>query len=271
MRAADSVNPNRRQSGAGGVTLAIPVRPASGLLCRVLALAALLALLGLLAAAHFSPVAAEARQAAQEILSDGSFQTELPLQAREEEEADRWNLSAAIGAFFRWLAEWLTLPPGLAGLIRLLLWASVLVTVALLVFFLLNELPRLAAWRRSTLDGRGGGQTGAPADRAGGPSHADPLDWADHLAREGRQGEAIHMLLLHSLEHLRTRPDARIDPSLTGREIVDRLSLEEDARSALARIVAASELGFFGGRSSSQSDYESCRKDYGRLARTGGE
>ena len=286
MSAAELVTPDCRLGSTGGVTLLASSPPRDGRRPRregrafgrrkglrraPWARAAAILIAVLLLAAVARPTAADVRQTAQEVLSDQSFQTELPLEAREDDEAERPEGPSVAETILRWLGEWLTLPPGLAGFLRLLLWAAVLASAALLIFFLLNELPRLLAWRRATLDGRGGGVPGALPGQAEGQSQVDLLEEADRLARQGWHGKAIHLLLLHSLEHLRTRLDARIDPSLTGREIVSRLSLEEDARSALARIVAASEVDYFGGRSSSESDYESCRKDFGRLARSGSE
>ena len=92
------------------------------------------------------------------------------------------------------------------------------------------------------------------------------MEEADRLARKGKYGEAVHVLLLHCLDDLRLRLDIALAPSLTSREILERLHLTEGAKSALARIVTMAELNHFGGRAASEAAYQACRENYRRLA-----
>ena len=62
------------------------------------------------------------------------------------------------------------------------------------------------------------------------------------------------------------RLDIALAESLTSREILQSVSLTERAKSALAPIVAVVELSHFGGRISSEMEYQACREHFQRLA-----
>ncbi len=229
------------------------------------------------APAELTPVD-EIRQAAQDVLSGSGYQRELPgseggaasrrrgsrqgKPAAPESRRDRdWSLEVP--------EDGPSLPSGLGGMAELILWILVLVGGGLLAYHLVNELPRWLHQRRA---GRGRGPSRDPeaAPLVASPAvAATSLEQADRLARRGAYGEAIHLLLLHSLTELDRRLEAAFAPSLTSREILGRLSLREDAKAALARIVTSAELDHFGGRASSESDYLSCREAYRRLAAVG--
>jgi hypothetical protein len=79
---------------------------------------------------------------------------------------------------------------------------------------------------------------------------------AEALAAERRYGEAIHALLLETLQALSRA--ARLPPSFTSREIVARVPLGPDARDALAGLVAAVEISWFGGAVPGEPEYRGC-------------
>lgn len=114
---------------------------------------------------------------------------------------------------------------------------------------------------------RGGspGQPGVVPPRAE-AERAVPADWlrvADGLARRGRFGEAIHLLLLGVLETLRT--DTPTSRATTAREIA-RMTVGPH-RERLQALVRASELAHFGGRSATRAEFEACRRDAAEMDR----
>jgi hypothetical protein len=92
-----------------------------------------------------------------------------------------------------------------------------------------------------------------------------PLTDVEDLARQGRFGEAIHLLLLHLFAALQRRPATAPAPAHTGREVLARTRLASQARDALGVLVTAAEKVHFGGRSASREDYDACLAHYRRF------
>lgn len=109
------------------------------------------------------------------------------------------------------------------------------------------------------------GQPGVAPQRAEAerPVPADWLGVADDLARRGRFGEAIHLLLLGVLGTL--RKDAPTSRATTAREIA-RTTVGPH-RERLQALVRASELAHFGGRSATRAEFEACRRDAAEMDR----
>jgi len=166
------------------------------------------------------------RERARRILERGEYQTELPAAIRP-----------AV----------LDLPLGpLEILLRVLFWTALAVMVVLAVAWIVRRL------RGLTPDAE------APAGPAEGASDMGrrQLGAAEALAARGRFGEAIHVLLLDTLEALSRA--ARLAPSLTSREIVARVPLPERARDALSGLVSAVEVSWFGGEDPGETEYRLC-------------
>lgn len=163
------------------------------------------------------------RDRAAALLRDAGYQTSLP--------------KAIVPPDF-------TLPLGpLELLIRILLWTGLAVLVVLAVAWLVR---RLAAPPRDV-----------ELPDAATPLPAEiPIESAEKLAAAGRWAEAIHALLLETLSALARA--ARIAPSLTSREIVERVRLPAPAREALTGLVLAVEVSRFGGASAREEDYRAC-------------
>jgi hypothetical protein len=90
---------------------------------------------------------------------------------------------------------------------------------------------------------------------------------ADELAAGGRFVEAMHVLLLHGLAHIRLRLDQQFSDSLTSREILSSTNLPEAARASLRDVVTRVELTYFGQQSAGLADYTACRESFNALAR----
>ncbi|HET7826384.1 MAG TPA: DUF4129 domain-containing protein [Anaeromyxobacter sp.] len=176
----------------------------------------------LLVAASLAP--AELRAKAQAVLASGDYQASLPKEPTPPKPFD--------------------LPLGpLALLLRILLWTALAVAVVLAVSWLVRRLA-------------GGARDAEVAEPAAEAPPEIPIASAEALAREGRWAEAIHALLLETLQALSRA--ARLAPSLTSREIVASVRIPARARDALQGLVLAVEISRFGGAPAAEGDYRAC-------------
>jgi hypothetical protein len=177
--------------------------------------------LGALLAAHD---AGALRERAEAILREGGYQVVLP-----RDPGPPTPLELPLGP--------------LALLLRILLVLALVVLLALAVSWLARRLG-------------GAGKDAVVEDAAPPAPGAISQVGAAALAAQGRWAEAIHALLLDTLEALSR--GSRLAPSLTSREIVERVPLEARAREALAGLVAAVEISRFGGAAADEDDYRAC-------------
>jgi len=85
-----------------------------------------------------------------------------------------------------------------------------------------------------------------------------PLSAARAAAEQGRFDEAIHLLLLGTIEEIRAALEFDTPPWLTSRQIVRRAPLPDAARAALASLVGEVEKSYFGGRPVGEEEYRIC-------------
>lgn len=83
---------------------------------------------------------------------------------------------------------------------------------------------------------------------------------ADRLAHDGRADEAVHLLLLSTIEHLSRQSGGVQRPSSTSRELLEQLPLGPPERRAFRDLVLVVEASLFGGRAVSQKTYSGCRQ-----------
>jgi hypothetical protein len=202
----------------------------------------------------------EAPDAARQVLQRGRYQTDLPVatgpaarpetavRARRSQGSDR-------AASDRGSKPVVRLPP--ANVV----WG---------VFAFLIVIGLVWAVRQASRSRRGADVPPAPAPEAPrAPPRArlriGPLTDVEELARQGRFGEAIHLLLLHLFAALQRRPATAPAPAHTGREVLARTTLTSEARSALGVLVGAAEAVHFGGRTAAREDYENCLGHYRRF------
>ena len=84
----------------------------------------------------------------------------------------------------------------------------------------------------------------------------------DALAATGRYDEAVHTLLLRSIEDMKANNPRIVARDLTSREISGLDILSRTAKTAFAGISARVERSLFGGRALSREDFEHCREAY---------
>lgn len=139
--------------------------------------------------------------------------------------------------------------------------AIVLAAALLFYFFLVEVLPGLRQGSRVPWDEGGA----APGDEARAAQEA-AASAADALARDGRFAEAMHVLLLHSLDEIRRRLGEHFADSLTSREILRQARISDAGRKSLGDIVARVERSHFGAQDADAADYRLCRDSFDRLA-----
>ena len=207
---------------------------------------------GLILLLAAAPTAQSPEAIAREILADPAYQTELPGALGSE-----GGLGIAPGTDGRDEPFDLDLPGSRSGqpVFQWLMWLLMLAVGLALA----ARLGRALAERRRDVEpleerDRAGGA--APAARPSAP----PLAEVEALAAEGRFGEAIHLLLLRTLESLRPAP------SLTSREVLAQLAWTGERGRALAALVEAVELSLFGARVPDRADYEACLESGHALA-----
>jgi hypothetical protein len=150
----------------------------------------------------------------------------------------------------------------LSSLFTFLMWGVVIVGIALLVFWLGTELMRYGG------DDVQLGSTDDDAARSGVDLAViqRPLGDAEELAARGEYTEAIHTLLLRTLQELVRSAAVSVAPAMTSREILARVPLLADARDALAGLITAVEITHFGGDAATLEDYVRCRAQFQKFA-----
>jgi hypothetical protein len=95
----------------------------------------------------------------------------------------------------------------------------------------------------------------------------EPLARAEEAAREGRFADAIHLLLLGTIEEIRGSLGYEAHPSLTSREIQRRAPLPAGAAEPLQGLVAEVEWSHFGARGADEEAYRRCVAWHAELRR----
>jgi hypothetical protein len=156
-------------------------------------------------------------------------------------------------------------PPDWLGIVvKIMFWLTIGVLALLALFYLGREVPVWLGRRRQV-------KAGAPSIAQGMPVAVDgqlldALDRADRLAAEGEFAEALHLLLLHSIDYLKRHLGGAYGASNTAREIVQRAHLPDVSRRSLGAIVDAAEVSYFGGRPVDGGTYAVCRQHYHSFA-----
>lgn len=170
----------------------------------------------------------------------------------------------AIGRALQWLFSWMPDAPYARSLLGTLL----VIGVALLVWLIVDRL-RHDEWRLPWRRREGGAAEAVAGDVAWLPEEMPARAWleeAEALARQGRFAEAVHCLLLRSVEDMaRRRPDA-VRPGLTSRELARSALLTERARPLFAGLARTVEDSLFGGHPVGEPRWHEAREAYGSFA-----
>ena len=173
---------------------------------------------------------------------------------------------APVGRLIRWISS---LMPD-APYARILLW-TMIATLALLVVWVAIDRVRGGVWRMPRWRRR---RSAAPLVPSEEPIEWSPatapaqrwLDQADRLAGEGRFADAVHHLLLRSVEDIGLRRPQLVRPALTSRDIAGLPGLPPAPRRLFADLAAVVERSLFGGAAVDADDWQECRAAYAEFA-----
>lgn len=173
------------------------------------------------------------------------------------------QMLAALGRALRWIATHMPEAP----YARIFLWTVLALLIALIAWTLFDRL-RHGVWRwpgrRWTMRAAIGDEEEDWAPEAG--AARAWLESADALAAQGRYEEAVHHLLLRSVDDLsRRRPDI-VRPALTSRDLAQAPGVPAAPRRMFAQIAQAVERSLFGGRSIDAEGWATCRAAYADFA-----
>jgi len=168
-----------------------------------------------------------------------------------------------VGRFFDWIGS---LMPD-APFARFLLWTVLAIAAATLIAMIFMRL-RHGAWRLSW--GKGAALELIPAeDEEWRPDAVPVRSWlqeADALAAKGRFAEAIHHLLLRSVEDIARLRPRLVRPALTSRELSASDGIPSAARELFTAIARLVERSLFGGRDVGRADWDEARTAYADFA-----
>lgn len=200
----------------------------------------------------------------QSILSGSSYQKELPLKPAPQNQPDETETIELpdIPDDFSSIPD--QSPSSAGPVLKSLLWVLAIVGGILLLLYIFSAIQRLPRRTKAPQAKKAQKTSNDPEETT--VAKVTPFDEVERLAREGAFGEAVHLLLLHSLEELRRRSPYGRDPALTSREILTEAALAKDARASLAFIVSAVEVGHFGGQAINKAIYERCLESYRTFA-----
>jgi hypothetical protein len=202
---------------------------------------------------------------------DGKTQFDLP-PAMPEAPPPAWvealgrffrHLFEPVGRFLRWVGSFM--PE--AAMVRFLLWTVIALAVAVLVLAVVQRI-RLGEWRWR----RRAALIDIPVDEEWRPDASPLRAWleeADALARQGRFADAIHCLLLRSIDDLAKRRPELARPSLTGRELAHSPLLPARAQTLFAAIADIVERSLFGNRPVEEAQWAEARRSYSEFALAG--
>jgi len=169
-----------------------------------------------------------------------------------------------VGRFFRWISSFMPDAP----YARIFLW-TVIAAAALLFVWMVQDRVRNGEWRLPRLSRRRVAPYVEAVDDGWAPSEAPARAWlqeADALAADGRYGEAVHHLLLRSVEDLSRRRPQIVRPALTSRDLARAEGIPAMPRRLFAEITAVVERSLFGGDAVDQEQWGRCRAAYADFA-----
>lgn len=202
------------------------------------------------------------------LVRDGSIQFTLrppdpppqpPAWLKDLGEWISWALSP-IGRLFAWLASFIPDAP----YARVVFWIVIVAAGCLLAWLVADRIRHGRWWRRRR---RVAVEAGEEPEWT--PDAAPARAWlreADALAAQGRYAEAIHHLLLRSVEDIARRRPRLVRPALTSRDIARADGIPGRARTIFGDLAGVVERSLFGARPVAADDWTRARAAYADFA-----
>ena len=142
-----------------------------------------------------------------------------------------------------------------------LFWAGIIAIAAAILFYIAKEAVRLQRAKNPKVKSEAK-VVQAPAYTPDASAARLLLSDVDALAAAGKYDEAVHTLLLRSIEDIKANNPRAVARDLTGREISALPILSDTARATFSGISQRVERSLFGGRKLSAQDFRTCRDAY---------
>ena len=208
--------------------------------------------IGLLSTSAYA-ASLEFRSAHSELMSDStySFDYVVPEVPKvRPPPSDNW--------FLRLLGE---IFGALGTVLVWLFWAGIIAIAAAILFYIAKEAVRLQRAKNPKVKSEAK-VVQAPAYTPDASAARLLLSDVDALAAAGKYDEAVHTLLLRSIEDIKVNNPRAVARDLTGREISALPILSDTARTVFSGISQRVERSLFGGRKLSLEDFKICREAY---------
>lgn len=207
------------------------------------------------------------------LLAEGDVQFDLPAVPPKPAPPEwmrafgEWLEQALVplGRFLRWIASWMPEAP----YARIFLWTVLALLVALIVWTVIDRV-RHGVWRWPRRLWRARAVVGQDEDDDWTPEAGAARAWlesADALAAQGQYDEAVHHLLLRSVEDLARRRPKVVRPALTSRDLAETPEVPPAPRRLFKEIAQAVERSLFGGRPIDAETWGACRAAYADFVR----
>lgn len=160
-----------------------------------------------------------------------------------------------------WLRGLFDFLAALGPVFKIVFWLGLAVIVVAIAWYIVRELIRIRLPQKTvkTADK-------TPEWRPAPAAALALLSDADALAAEGRFAEAVHLLLLRSINDIDGRLPNIVRPALTARDIAGLSRLPAAALPAFTRIARVVEASLFGGQTVDRDTFADCRQAYETFA-----
>lgn len=161
-----------------------------------------------------------------------------------------------------WLRGLFDFLDSLGPFLQVVFWILIALVAAAILWFIIRELTRIRVPQKRE-------KTAKPVPETWRPEAATALALlsdADALAAKGQYAEAVHLLLLRSINDIEGRLPNAVRPALTSRDIARLERLPEGARPTFTRIARAVETSLFGGGAVDRATWNDCRAAYEAFA-----
>lgn len=156
-------------------------------------------------------------------------------------------------------------PLVLGPLLQILGWTLFAAVIGLIVYFVVRTAMQ-NGWFRGSKKREEKPAAAEPEWHPAAAAARNLLRDADALAAKGKYGEAVHLILLRSIEHIDTRRPDLVRQALTSREIAQLEQLPPAARTTFSGIAQVVEQALFAEREISAEEFARCRDAYERFA-----
>ena len=146
-----------------------------------------------------------------------------------------------------------------APVLKYVFWGGLILGAALIAWFIARDVVRIRLEKRGTPTNL---KTGPEPWRPSAQRAEALLSDADLLAEQGRFAEAVHLILVRSVDDFAGHRPGIVKPALTSRDLADLEAMPPQARSAFSQIAQVVERSLFGGREVDAQRFAACRQAY---------